>query len=273
MTRVTAGLEACLAEPPNILQGARFGLLLNQASVDRHFRHAHELLDERFPGQLAALFTPQHGLWCEEQDNMVETGHAVEPHLGIPIHSLYSETRVPSPEMLRDLELLVVDLQDVGTRVYTYIWTVSYCLEACASAGIDVLVLDRPNPLGGETAQGPRLDPAFSSFVGLAPIPMRHGLTMGEMALYLNDARELGADVQVVPMDGWRRDMLWAVSGIRFRARPASPVQNPDEVRPRAAFRGFARALLRDLERLAMLNATLLFSMRYFHFLICRSFF
>ncbi len=213
MTRVTAGLEACLAEPPNILKGTRFGLLLNQASVDRHFRHAHELLDERFPGQLAALFTPQHGLWCEEQDNMVETGHAVEPHLGIPIHSLYSETRVPSAEMLRDLELLVIDLQDVGTRVYTYVWTLSHCLQACASAGVGVLVLDRPNPLGGETAEGALLDPAFSSFVGLAPIPMRHGLTIAELALHLNDLLQIGTDVHVVPMDGWRRDMLWQDTG------------------------------------------------------------
>lgn len=213
MGSVTTGLEVCLAEPPSILKGTRFGLLLNQASVDRHFHYAHDLLHHRFPGQLAALFTPQHGLWCAEQDNMIETGHSVEPRLGIPIHSLYSETRVPRAEMLSDLELLVVDLQDVGTRVYTYVWTLTHCLQACATAGIPVLVLDRPNPLGGETAEGPLLDPAFASFVGRAPIPMRHGLTIAELALYLNELMEIGADVHTVPMTGWQRSMVWPDSG------------------------------------------------------------
>ena len=213
MGSVTTGLEVCLAKPPSILKGTRFGLLLNQASVDQHLNYAHNLLHDRFPGQLAALFTPQHGLWCEEQDNMIETGHGVEPRLGIPIHSLYSETRVPRPEMLRDLALLTVDLQDVGTRVYTYVWTLTHCLQACATEGIPVLVLDRPNPLGGETAEGPLLDPAFASFVGRAPIPMRHGLTIAELALYLNELLQIGADVHTVPMDGWHRSMLWPDTG------------------------------------------------------------
>ncbi len=213
MGSVTTGLEVCLAKPPSILKGTRFGLLLNQASVDQHLNYAHNLLHDRFPGQLAALFTPQHGLWCAEQDNMIETGHSVEPRLGIPIHSLYSETRVPRPEMLSDLELLVVDLQDVGTRVYTYVWTVTHCLQACATASIPVLVLDRPNPLGGETAEGPLLDPAFASFVGRAPIPMRHGLTIAELALHLNELMQIGADVHTVPMDGWQRSMLWPDTG------------------------------------------------------------
>lgn len=207
------GLERCLQEPHPILQGKRFGLLVNQASVDKDFRYAHELLNERFPGQIAALFGPQHGLWSEQQDNMIETGHGKDPRLGIPVYSLYAESRRPSPEMLEGLDILVVDLQDVGTRVYTYIWTLSYCLAACAQQGIPVLVLDRPNPLGGIVVEGSRLDPEYRSFVGRASIPMRHALTMGEMAVFLNNHMGLGAEVHVQEMQGWRRSMLWPETG------------------------------------------------------------
>jgi uncharacterized protein YbbC (DUF1343 family) len=211
------GLEVCVdASPdasPAAIGGRRFGLLMNQASVDASFRYAHELLNERFPDQLAALFGPQHGMFGEQQDNMIETPHAVHPELGVPVHSLYAERRKPTPVMLEGLELFVVDLQDVGTRVYTFVWTVTYCLEACAEAGIPVLVLDRPNPIGGSVIEGPSLDPAFASFVGREAIPMRHGLTLAELVLYLNDAMELKADVSVVPMEGWTREMLWPDTG------------------------------------------------------------
>jgi uncharacterized protein YbbC (DUF1343 family) len=210
---VQIGLEACLESPPEVLRGKRFGLLLNQASVDRQFRYAHHLLAERFPGQLTALFSPQHGLWGEQQDNMIESPHGIDRRLGIPVHSLYSEARRPTPQMLAGLDCLIVDLQDVGTRVYTFIWTVSHCLEACAERGIPVVVLDRPNPLGGELVEGPRLDPAFRSFVGRESVPMRHALTMGEMAAYLNDHLKLGAELHVVPMNGWRRPMTFPETG------------------------------------------------------------
>lgn len=208
------GLEAALQDPPPVLRDARrFGLLCNQASVDAGFRGAHDLLARRFPGRLAALFGPQHGLWSTEQDNMVETGHARHPRLGVPVHSLYSETRKPTPAMLQGLDLLVVDLQDVGTRVYTYVWTLTLCLEACAEAGVPVLVLDRPNPLGGTVAEGPRLDPAFQSFVGRGAIPMRHGLTLGELGRLLNQQMGIGAELHVQPMRGWMRNMLWPDTG------------------------------------------------------------
>ena len=206
---ITLGLEVCLKTPPDLIKGKRFGLLLNQASVDRDFQYAHTLLADRFPGQLAALFGPQHGLFSEQQDNMIETPHGRDARLGIPVYSLYADQRKPTPAMLKDLDLFVVDLQDVGTRVYTYIWTLSHCLEACADLGIPVLILDRPNPLGGVIVEGPVLDEKFASFVGRAAIPMRHGLTVGEMALLLNDAMDMGAHVQVVTMQGWQRDMLW----------------------------------------------------------------
>lgn len=211
--KVQIGLEVCLEDPPEIIRKARFGLLLNQASVDIRFRYAHELLAERFPGRLAALFSPQHGLWSEQQDNMIESPHGTDSKLGIRIHSLYSATRRPTTAMLDGLDVLVVDLQDVGCRVYTFIWTVSYCLEACAEANVPLLVLDRPNPLGGEHVEGPALDPRFASFVGRAPLPMRHSLTMGELVRYVNDELHIGASVKVVPLRGWDRAKTFAETG------------------------------------------------------------
>ncbi|MBL8739270.1 MAG: DUF1343 domain-containing protein [Planctomycetes bacterium] len=216
------GLDVACQTPPAVLRDARtFGLVCNQASVDRRFRHAAEALATRFPGRLRAIFGPQHGLWSTEQDDMIETGHSRHPKLGVPVHSLYSETRKPQQQWLDGLDLLVVDLQDVGTRVYTYVWTLTYCLEACAQKGIPVLVLDRPNPLGGELAEGPALDLHYTSFVGRAPLPMRHGLTLGELARWCNDVMGLGADVRVLPMQGWRRSMLWPDTGAAFV--PPSP--------------------------------------------------
>ena len=134
---VTIGLEVALEAPPELLRNSRaFGLLSNQASVDRRFEHAADLLHRRFPGRLKALFSPQHGLWSAQQDNMIESAHGRHPRLGLPVHSLYSETRRPTDAMLAGLDLLVVDLQDVGTRVYTWIWTIVHCLEACAKKEI-----------------------------------------------------------------------------------------------------------------------------------------
>jgi uncharacterized protein YbbC (DUF1343 family) len=213
MPPVTLGLEHCLEHPPDVLRAGRFGLLMNQASLDRRFRYAHDVLAERFPRQLAALFSPQHGLWSEQQANMIESPHGFEDRLRIPIYSLYSQTRQPAPDMLRGLDALVVDLQDVGTRVYTFAWTISYCLEACAKAKIPLVLLDRPNPLGGRIVEGPRLDPAFASFVGRSSIPMRHALTLGELTLWLNEELEIGGEVIVLPMLGWRREMLFAETG------------------------------------------------------------
>lgn len=212
------GLEVLLADRPAWLAAARIGLLMNQASLDQQFRYAHRLVDERFPGRLAAIFSPQHGLWGQQQANMIETPHGLDDQLRIPIYSLYSTTRKPAHDMVRGLDVLLVDLQDVGTRIYTFIWTVSYCLEACAAAGAKVAILDRPNPLGGEVVEGPRLDPAYASFVGRAPIPMRHGLTLGELARYVNHQMQLGADLEFIPMHGWRRDMGFADTGLTWTA-------------------------------------------------------
>jgi uncharacterized protein YbbC (DUF1343 family) len=210
---VQIGLERCLIEPPEALRRGRFGLLMNQASVDSRFRYACDLLAERFPGQLAAIFSPQHGLWGEEQANMIESPHGWYEPLGVPVYSLYSETRRPTAEMLAGLDCLVIDLQDVGTRVYTFLWTVQQCLIACAAAKIPVVILDRPNPLGGRVVEGPLLEGGYESFVGGASIPLRHGLTLGELARLLNHEQQIGAELTVVPVEGWQRSMLFDETG------------------------------------------------------------
>jgi uncharacterized protein YbbC (DUF1343 family) len=215
---VHVGLERILEQESPLLRGVRFGLLMNQASVDWQFRYACDVLAEKYPGQLKAIFTPQHGLWGEAQANMIESPHGWYEPLGVPIYSLYSETREPTAEMLRGLDLLVIDLQDVGTRVYTFAWTVRHCLIACQRAGIRVVLPDRPNPAGGTIAEGPMLDQGFTSFVGESAIPLRHGLTLGELALMLNAEQKIGAKLEVVPVAGWRREMRFHNTGRKWLA-------------------------------------------------------
>ena len=202
---VTLGSERLLAS--GALAGARVGLVANPASVDHAFRHIADRIAEQPGVTLAALFGPQHGFHADVQDNMVETGHARHPRLGIPVHSLYSDTREPTADMLAGLDVLVIDLQDVGTRVYTYAYTMANCLRAARRVGLRVVVCDRPNPIGGEAVEGPVLDPACASFVGQFAIPLRHGLTIGELARLFNDHFGIGADLEVVPLDGWTRAM------------------------------------------------------------------
>jgi uncharacterized protein YbbC (DUF1343 family) len=180
---------------------------MNRASVDHQLRWSCDVLNECFPGQLKALFTPQHGLWGDAQANMVETADGWHSRLGIPVYSLYSQTRRPTPPMLDDLDCLIVDLQDVGTRVYTFVWTVLECMRACATQGVGMLILDRPNPLGGQIIEGPLLQPEFKSFVGGASIPMRHGLTLGELAVLLRREQQLDLELNVLPMRAWQPEM------------------------------------------------------------------
>ena len=202
---VTLGCERLLAS--GRLDGRRVGVVSNPASVDGAFRHVVDRIAAQPGVTLAALFGPQHGFHADVQDNMVETAHARHPRLGVPIHSLYSDTREPTAEMLDGLDLLVIDLQDVGTRVYTYVYTMANCLRAARRRGLPVVVCDRPNPIGGEAVEGPVLDPAFASFVGQFPIPLRHGMTIGELARLFNDRFDIGAELEVVPLEGWSRSM------------------------------------------------------------------
>lgn len=210
---VASGLEVLARDTgPWLKLGDRVGLLLNSASVDAEWHSAREVL-AGLPGvKLCALFGPQHGVRTDVQDNMVESAHAIDPVLRIPVWSLYAERRAPTAAMLEGLDVLVVDLQDVGCRVYTFIWTLRLVLEACGRAGVRVLVLDRPNPLGG-AVEGNRLKPAWRSFVGLEPIPMRHGLTVGELARWFVGARGIACDLGVVPLAGWRPELLWPDTG------------------------------------------------------------
>ncbi len=213
MTVIT-GLERVLEEPDLLRSKGRFGLLYNQASVDREFRNAAELLAEAFSEQLIVLFGPQHGVQSTEQDNMRETGHAIHPKLGLPIISLYSDKRRPSGEVIESLDAIVVDLQDVGTRVYTFATTVAYLMQACARNGKEVIVLDRPNPINGVQVEGNVSRAEFASFVAPYPLPLRHGMTIGELMRYYNDVYGIKCKLTVVTMIGWKRWMWFEDTGL-----------------------------------------------------------
>ncbi len=210
---IKIGIEQLVDSPPPFLAGKRRGLLCNQASTDRHFIHSRDLVLQAFPGQLTCLFSPQHGFFSEKQDNMIESGHITDSVSGLPVYSLYGETRKPLPSMFEDLDILLIDLQDVGTRVYTFIWTVVHCLQTAAETEKKVVILDRPNPVGGHMVEGNLLKESCRSFVGLYEIPMRHGLTMGELALLCNREMGIDADLEVVKMEGWQRQMFFADTG------------------------------------------------------------
>jgi uncharacterized protein YbbC (DUF1343 family) len=209
---------------------------MNQASIAADVSLACDVLAARFPGQLQAIFSPQHGIWGEAQANMIESPDSTYPPLGLPVYSLYGETRTPTAPMLAGLDALLIDLQDVGTRVYTFAWTVRECLRACSAAGIPVVILDRPNPLGGVVVEGPLLDEAYRSFVGEASIPLRHGLTLGELGCLFNEEQQIGCDLTVVSMRGWRRDMLFSETGRHWvppspnMPRPATALVYPGQV-------------------------------------------
>ncbi len=211
------------------LRGRRLALLGHQASVDARLEHAATLLADLPRARLVRLFAPEHGLWGAAQDQaMVAT--ARDPAIGLPAVSLYGARRAPTPRLLRGLDVLVVDLQDVGARYYTFVWSMALAMRACAQAGIPVVVLDRPNPLGGVAVEGNIPDRAFASFVGLHPLPARHGLTIGELARHLNGEQALGCDLTVVRMSGWRRAMHWEDTGLPWVA-PSPNMPTPDTAR------------------------------------------
>ncbi len=191
------------------LRGKRVGIVANPASIDHTFTHIVDRLRAEEGVALGAIFGPQHGFHATLQDNMIETPHARDEQRRVPVYSLYSETREPTTEMLEGLDLLVIDLQDVGTRVYTFIYTMANCLRAAGRVGLPVVVCDRPNPIGGVAVEGATLRAGFESFVGLFPIPMRHGLTIAELARFFNERFGLGATLDVVPMEGWSRGMYF----------------------------------------------------------------
>ncbi len=233
MIPIKTGLDRFRESEWKRFSEGRLGLLSNQASVDRQLKSAREVVSECLPGKLRVLFGPQHGYAGADQDNMIETDHGVDPHSGIPIYSLYSETREPSAEMFEMIDILIIDLQDVGTRVYTFASTMLNCLKACNRFNKKVVILDRPNPLGGERVEGNLLKPEFFSFVGPYRLPMRHGMTMGELAQLFKDVYHLDLDLEIVPMEGWHRHMSWRETGLRWiMPSPNMPLAETAEVYP-----------------------------------------
>ena len=203
--RISLGSERLLDSAA--LDGKRVGVVCNPASIDHGFSHVADRVAAMANVTLAAIFGPQHGFRSDVQENMVESGHAHDARRRVPVYSLYSDTRIPTSEMMAGLDVLVIDLQDVGTRIYTYIYTMAYCLTAAKRDGVKVIVCDRPNPIGGTQVEGPVLVPGHESFVGLYPVPMRHGMTIGELARLFNDHFGIGADLEVTTMQGWTRNM------------------------------------------------------------------
>jgi uncharacterized protein YbbC (DUF1343 family) len=213
-TVVSLGIDQLLDTERALVAGSRVGLVCNPASIDAQFRHTADRLRDDSEVTLAALFGPQHGFRSNLQDNMIETPHDRDARRQVPVFSLYSETREPTGDMLKDIDVLVVDLQDVGTRVYTYVYTMANCMRAAARHGVRVVVCDRPNPIGGEAVEGGVLREQWTSFVGQFSIPLRHGMTIGELARLFNDAFGIGCALDVVALVGWRRGMYFDQTGL-----------------------------------------------------------
>ena len=212
-------------------------LLAHNASIDSNCNHAALQFKHIFKTRFTKLFGPQHGFSTDVQDNMIETDHTIHPYLNIPVYSLYSETRIPTDEMLEGIDHLFIDLQDIGCRMYTYIYTLTHILDKCKTKDIEIIVLDRPNPINGTDIEGNVLDMNFSSFIGLHPMPVRHGMTIGEVALmhqkYWIDQQ---ANLRVIKMTGWERTMYfedtklpWALPSPNI-ARPESTLTFPATV-------------------------------------------
>ena len=206
--KVILGLEKLCESRSELIKGSRVGLVCNQASVDHGLNHSADVLGGAQGVNLTALFGPQHGIRGDLQDNMIETPHTMDAATGLPVYSLYSETREPTEEMLQDVDVLVCDLQDIGCRIYTFIYTIANCMRVARRLGKRMVVCDRPNPIGGVAVEGNVLENGFESFVGQYPLPTRHGMTVGELARMFNEHWGIGCELEVVPLEGWSRE-LW----------------------------------------------------------------
>ena len=224
---IQVGLEVLLNSTEYSFADQKIAYLSNQASTTKKLVHGRVVLQEKYGNQLTCLFSPQHGFFSEKQDNMIESDHTVDGVTGLPMYSLYGDLRKPTPEMFESFDILLIDLVDVGTRVYTFMYTMAYCLMTAADAGKKVIILDRPNPIGGKIIEGNILQDDCSSFVGLFPLPMRHGLTMGELALLMNREFRIGADLSVVPVSGWQREHFFRDTGFPWVA-PSPNMPTPE---------------------------------------------
>ncbi|WP_136808473.1 exo-beta-N-acetylmuramidase NamZ domain-containing protein [Desulfosediminicola flagellatus] len=221
------GLENFLLNPPSWAENSRLALLSNQASTASDLLHTRYHIEKQFPGKLTCLFSPQHGFFAEKQDNMIESAHQVDPMTGLTVYSLYGDSRRPDSAMFDNLDVLLIDIVDVGTRVYTFMYTMAYCMELAAQMGKKVVVLDRPNPIGGNAVEGNILEDDCASFVGLYAIPMRHGLTFGELARFIAGEYKIDVDLEVIPMKGWDRKMYFRDTGFPW-VFPSPNMPTPD---------------------------------------------
>ena len=213
---VQTGLARLASEGSPLLAGRRIGLVCNPTSVDAELHHAIELIRGRSELKLVSLFGPEHGVRGDAQD-MVAVGDARDPATGLPVHSLYGHTAAsltPTAAMLDDVDVVVFDVQDIGARYYTFVWTMVLAMRACAQAGKAFVVLDRPNPLGGGHVEGNGIAAGFDSFVGLVSCPVRHGLTAGEIARWRHAVEELDVELYVITMRGWTRDLWFEHTGL-----------------------------------------------------------
>ena len=217
---VRPGVDMLAERLPAALAGRRVGLITNHTGRDASGRSTIDVLAARRDLRLVALFGPEHGIRgaAAEGETVDDTR---DERTGLPVRSLYGATRKPTPAMLADVDALVFDIQDVGARTYTYVYTMAYAMQAARERGIPFVVLDRPNPIRGDVVEGNILDTAYASFVGLYPIALRHGMTVGELARLFNAEFDIGADLTVVRMDGWRRDLWWDETGLDWV--PPSP--------------------------------------------------
>ena len=227
MARVFLGLEVIKKENFSRLKGRTIGLVVNPASLDSALISTVDIFLNASGVKVSVLFGPQHGIRGETQDNMIEWEGFQDRQTKLPVYSLYGKTREPLPEMMDGIDCLVIDLPDVGARHYTFVWTLALCLRACKKYGKACVVLDRPNPINGVAMEGPVLDPRFSSFVGLYPLPLRHGMTMGEIACYLNREFNIGCDLTVVPLEGWQREMWFDETSLPW-VMPSPNMPTPD---------------------------------------------
>ncbi|GAB3799107.1 DUF1343 domain-containing protein [Virgibacillus kimchii] len=230
------GVEVLLDEQMELLEGKRVGLITNPTGVDQELNHIVDVLHNDPEVELTALYGPEHGVRGDAQ-----AGDYVEFYIdeitGLPVYSLYGQTRKPTPEMLEDVDVLLFDIQDVGARFYTYIYTMAYAMEAAQENDLEFVVLDRPNPISGYDVEGPVLDPEYASFVGNYPIPLRHAMTVGELALLFNEEFEIHADITVVEMTGWERGMYYDDTDLEFvMPSPNMPTLDTALVYPGAAF-------------------------------------
>ncbi len=205
MLKVKPGLDVLVERELGLIRGKRVGLVTNHSAIASNLAHVVDVLID-VGVNLTALFGPEHGVRGDVADGK-EIPSGKDPRTGIPVYSLYGPTRKPTPEMLENVDVLIYDLQDVGARFYTYTYTMSLAMQACAENGKQFIVLDRPNPINGIAVEGNILEKEFASFVGLHPIPIRHGMTIGELAMLFNNQYAFGADLEVIPVQGWKRAM------------------------------------------------------------------